>query len=447
MHRHRPGIRPRPSAPAAALLAVAALWCATAAGQAADGARGPLPPGFTRRVLAHAGHLAGRGPRPASSEGERAARAYVAARLADAGIEAHEEPFTFEEFELRSAALTLAGRAVEPVLVAFGPFAGELSFSGEAVPVTAGAEPPPGLAGRIVVTDHPLVHLMLLDEDPKLVVCVGREEYARFTAQDDRHVSLQVEGNVETLRSANLVARVAPPGATGPGVLLTAHLDAWQSSPGANDNGTGLGALVELARFFREAGAALPGPVTLVAFGAEELGAVGSRTFLRRHVAALPDIAAVVNLDTLGGADGPQLGSPATVEGIGEGGRADRIPAELAGRAWEGRDGRWRIQHRGVLPFITASCTPPWLDRAVQDSAAALGLELRTRSLMSDHRTFTQAGVPAISIQSGRHTIHSPDDTADRLVPETIGRAGALASRIVWTVLQRRAAPAATGRE
>ena len=52
-----------------------------------------------------------------------------------------------------------------------------------------------------------------------------------------------------------------------------------------------------------------------------------------------------------------------------------------------------------------------------------------------------QAGVPAISIQSGQHTIHSAGDTGEKLRAETIGKAGALAAAVLWKVGGRIPAP------
>ena len=50
---------------------------------------------------------------------------------------------------------------------------------------------------------------------------------------------------------------------------------------------------------------------------------------------------------------------------------------------------------------------------------------------LPDHRSFALAGVPAISIQSKEHTIHSAEDTSDKLVPETIASAARLAVEIL----------------
>lgn len=431
----------RRTAALAALLVAVGTASAAAPPDAGLATPAPLAPDFADRVVAMAASLAERGPRPAGSPGERAAERAVTEALRAAGLKVERETFTFEDFETKTSDLKLAGRTVPPVVVGFDPFRGPFEFEGEALAVKGGGKPPAEVAGRIVVTDHPLVLLMLLDEKPALVVCVGEADFAAFAAGASRTVSLRVTGERRRRESANLVATVGPEAPRSRRVLVTAHLDAWQASPGANDDGTGLGALVELARHFKAHEKRLTVPVTFVAFGAEEVGALGSRVFVHRHRADLDDLEMVLNLDTLGGAEGPWIGSKPGVEGVSGPRRESRIPAEIADEPWEALDGSWRLLHPGMVPMLVTTCYPDWLQQVVGECAKDLGLEPRQRNLVSDHRTFMQAGVPAISIQSGQHTIHSAGDTGEKLRAETIGKAGALAAAVLWKVGGRIPAP------
>ncbi len=89
------------------------------------------------------------------------------------------------------------------------------------------------------------------------------------------------------------------------------------------------------------------------------------------------------------------------------------------------------ILHPEIIPAAFSSYYPEWLHTVVTQSASDLGIEVVHLDLISDHRTFALAGVPAISIQSKEHHIHSKDDTADVLVPETITAGARLAARIL----------------
>lgn len=80
-------------------------------------------------------------------------------------------------------------------------------------------------------------------------------------------------------RLANLEVRL-PSGAQGaPLLLVGAHWDAVPGSPGADDNGSGVAVLLELAR--RLGGRTLPAEVRLILFDAEEPGLAGSRDYAR----------------------------------------------------------------------------------------------------------------------------------------------------------------------
>ena len=89
--------------------------------------------------------------------------------------------------------------------------------------------------------------------------------------------------------------------------VFTAHYDhlgrlgADQYIPGANDNASGIAMLLNLAKYYSE------NPPThsiaFIAFGAEELGLIGSRHFVENPVFPLEQIKFLVNLDIVGTGD------------------------------------------------------------------------------------------------------------------------------------------------
>ena len=64
-------------------------------------------------------------------------------------------------------------------------------------------------------------------------------------------------------------------------VILGAHYDTVEDTQGASDNGSGLAALLTVARHI--AGRDYPFDVRIVLFGTEEFGLVGSRALCRKH--------------------------------------------------------------------------------------------------------------------------------------------------------------------
>jgi hypothetical protein len=394
-----------------------------------------LLPRSASRAIDLATRLAVQGPRPAASEGEARARELVASELASIGLQVTVEPFTYESFQVTGVDLDLGGVPVAPVVVGIDPFRGRLTFSGEAIVVTDLDQASAFIRGRVVVTNHPLIQLMISEHDPAAVICVAPGDLDAFVARGAREVSLQLHGAAMMLESANVVARSGTPKPGEPRFLVTSHLDAYRDSPGANDNGTGLGAMIELARSLAPAGDDAAAPVTFVAFGAEESGAVGSRAYLESHLDELADVVAVVNLDTLGGARGPVVGTVPNDPSGDPPGVRNRIPEPLRRRAWEGPEGLWRVLHPAIISTALTSRYPGWLQQVVAAAAEELGLEVTEVDLISDHRTFALAGIPAISIQSREHHIHSAEDTAAVLVPETVAASMELVAAIMDRLL------------
>lgn len=86
-------------------------------------------------------------------------------------------------------------------------------------------------------------------------------------------------------------------------LLMTAHLDSISTQPstsalGAEDNGSGVAALMEAARLFRYY--KFDRTIKIIFFTGEEQGLLGSVAYVADHPAEMIDIVCVVNLDMFG---------------------------------------------------------------------------------------------------------------------------------------------------
>ncbi|RKZ36383.1 MAG: aminopeptidase [Gammaproteobacteria bacterium] len=102
---------------------------------------------------------------------------------------------------------------------------------------------------------------------------------------------------------ANIEAILGPANSPQPALVVGAHYDSVIGSPGANDNGTGVAALLELARLLR--GEALARPLRLVAFVNEEppyfqTRHMGSRVYADELVSEGVAVMGMLSLETLG---------------------------------------------------------------------------------------------------------------------------------------------------
>lgn len=129
------------------------------------------------------------------------------------------------------------------------------------------------------------------------------EEYLRSVWQQQGYAVRRQEYAVDGIRCANL--EVSRRGTLYPDsiILLGAHYDTVRGSPGANDNGSGVAVLLELARAFR---ADNPGhTLRLVAFVNEEMpffytARQGSRVYAMAAHRRGDDIRLMLSLETMG---------------------------------------------------------------------------------------------------------------------------------------------------
>ncbi|MDF9745313.1 M28 family metallopeptidase [Natrinema salsiterrestre] len=146
-----------------------------------------------------------------------------------------------------------------------------------------GCLPPTGSVGW---RDEPIGPIPAVGVSSEVGARLGR----RF---DGESVTLSVEAEIDPAESRNVRAELGPD--TDQRVLVTSHVDAHDIAEGAMDNGAGTAMVVELANALAEREDELETRVEFVAFGAEEVGLVGSTRYAEE---ADPEaIKAVVNSD------------------------------------------------------------------------------------------------------------------------------------------------------
>jgi aminopeptidase YwaD len=120
------------------------------------------------------------------------------------------------------------------------------------------------------------------------------EALSRFAGQP---VELRIDAERIPATATNVIAR-RNPGADRK-VVITAHIDAYEGSPGALDDGTGATALLLIAELLAD----YRGPlgVEIVSINGEDhYSAGGEMDYLRRYGSELPVVALAINIDDAG---------------------------------------------------------------------------------------------------------------------------------------------------
>lgn len=119
----------------------------------------------------------------------------------------------------------------------------------------------------------------------------------RLAAHAAGEATLEVEATRYPSRASNIVARKGS--GVGPRVVLCAHIDTKEDTPGALDNAAGIVTLLLLAELLQDHGGQLH--VEVVAFnGEDDYSAAGEIEYLARSADSFHDIKLAINLDALG---------------------------------------------------------------------------------------------------------------------------------------------------
>jgi hypothetical protein len=258
-----------------------------------------------------------------------------------------------------------------------------------------------------------------LGEDPLHVQTTIDREGPRSARIPGVRAVLGTEVRRDRRRVANLAGRVPgrDPGLSGETILVGAHYDhlgrgesGGTLAPdekgaihnGADDNASGVAALLELARRFREhpAGRSL----LFVAFTGEELGLLGSGHYAANPLVPLEKTSAMVNLDMVGRMRNRRL----TVGGVGS------SPILKPILAAENREGL-----------------------RLSESESGFG--------PSDHTSFYARNVPVLFFFTGAHEdYHRPSDDADRIHYAALDSVVTYVERVVRALADRGEAIAFT---
>jgi Zn-dependent M28 family amino/carboxypeptidase len=192
-------------------------------------------------------------------------------------------------------------------------------------------------------------------------------------------VTLVLATTTEATETRNVLAQTYT-GDPAEVVMAGAHLDSVPEGPGINDNGSGVGALLETA--VRLGGSpAVANAVRFAFWGAEEVGLVGSTAYVR----GLPEadrarIALYLNLD--------MVASPNTAYLVYDGDDSDR---------------------EGAGPGPPGSAT---IERVLLEGLAAAGVTAAGTDFSgnSDYGPFIEAGIPSGGLFTGAGGLKTPEE-------------------------------------
>jgi hypothetical protein len=264
---------------------------------------------------------------------------------------------------------------------------------------------PSDKSGRMVYTSA----FGFYPKAPLPVISVARQDsllLRRLLGKGPVKVALDVRNTFDTspYRERNVIADLQGKDASEV-VLIGAHYDSWDPAEGADDDGSGVAAVLEAARILKTLGVTPKRSIRFAFFSGEEEATLGSRAYVAAHEKELDSLRAVLVMDS--GAQAPK--------GVELHGRADLEPA----------------MKKALAPLASFGATATTLDA----------------SFDRDHGPFMVMGVPAMTLwvepgsYDDRH--HTVTDTFDGVDPHWLAVDTAVMGILAWELAN---APEPVGR-
>jgi len=248
-----------------------------------------------------------------------------------------------------------------------------------------------GAAAMLIPSDKPdrMVYTSAFGfypRGPLPVISVAKEDslfLRRLLARGPVKVSFDVENSFDTspYKERNVVADL-PGSDPGEIVLMGGHFDSWDPGQGANDDGSGIAAVLEAARVFKTLGIKPRATIRFAFFSGEEQALLGSRAYAEAHKSDLDHFRAVLIMDE--GAQAPH---------------------------------GFQIQGRDDLKASLEKILRPLAPLNANDLSLA-------GSFDQDHAPFLAFGVPALTlwVEPGEYDTlhHTAIDTFDKIDPRML---------------------------
>jgi Iap family predicted aminopeptidase len=235
---------------------------------------------------------------------------------------------------------------------------------------------------------------------PLPVISVAKEDtllLRRLLTKGPVKLSLDVRNtfDMSPYNERNVVADLPGAALKDEVVLLGAHFDSWDPAEGANDDGSGVAAVLEAARILKSLNVRPLRTIRFAFFSGEEEGCLGSRAYVAAHERELDRLRAVLVMDS--GAQAPK--------GV-----------ELHGRA----------DLEKMVKKLLAPLEPFGADGVTLDA-----------TFDRDHAPFLLAGVPALTlwVEPAEYDIHhhAITDTFDKVDPRMLAVDTAVMGIAAWS--------------
>ena len=250
---------------------------------------------------------------------------------------------------------------------------------------------------------------------PPPAVQLMPEHYNLLVRLIEQNIAVSLSVNVQAAfpekkaQGTNVIAELPGAGKRQEVVMMGAHLDSWHAATGATDNAAGCAVVMEAMRILKSLNLKLDRTVRLGLWDGEELGHLGSRAYVREHLAdpvtmtLKPDhekFSVYFNIDT----------------GTG--------------------------RTRGILTQANDMVKPIFAEQIQPFEELGVNAIVPRNDWGTDHQSFDAVGLPAFDLLQDQldywsHTHHSNVDTVDHILPKDLMVSAAFMAALVYDAATR----------
>jgi len=397
-----------------------------------------FPDNFKEEAFKHVDSLSSFGFRYANSQAETKTLNYLKDVFSENHIVASIDTFAFQYFESQSLSVKINDLNYTPIYILINPYKATEFLGSGYVFYSDSSENylKQDLSDKIVVASEQALFALAQNKTVKAIIGLNDNDLNSIKEMKNLEVSVQAKGGLKTLESCNVIATINPKQKTEKEIIISAHWDSFQG-PGADDNATGIGVMLELAKYFNSIKDDLTCKIQFVAFGAEELGLVGSQAFIQKHSTELKNCMLVFNIDEVGGSDDPLIEMQGGVKNVPPMYDSTKIQPDKTLFSATDYNGQWLNVDYNFNP--DCSNVPDWLINSITGNCHKLDFNfIPTYGYRSDHENFYPIGIVATSIAifSNNSPIQGPDDIPDNVHIKGLEESGKIVASVVLQTMK-----------
>jgi len=248
----------------------------------------------------------------------------------------------------------------------------------------------------------------LLGDDISLIALqeeIDKNLTPRSFPLTEKNITMNVSFKNDSVSAFNIVAKVtgSDPELKNEVVIVGGHYDHMGKDNrgrvygGADDNASGTAAIIELARAFQNLETKPKRTTLFILFTAEEKGLLGAKYYVDNPIFPLEKTVAMINLDMIGRNDVDQM--------------------SIVGK----------YQYPKLFSIVDQT------NKETMNFDLNFAVEAFIRQ--SDHFPFMRKDIPSVFFNSGMHeTLHRPEDTVDRIIPEKTEKVTQLVFLSMWKI-------------